>query len=81
MPKNNVVMVIKLTFLGDNARILVPSCHGHIIVSFHSHSNCMDKLPILESLRGIFFSGLKTLSAEATLEQVKSVSFILIILT
>ena len=36
----------------------------------------------LESLRGIFFfSGLKTLSAEATLEQVRSVSFILIILT
>mgnify|MGYP000677642882 CR=1 FL=1 len=35
----------------------------------------------LESLRGIFFSGSKTLSAEATLEQDKSVSFILIILT
>ena len=37
---------------------------------------------ILESLRGIFFfSGLRTLSAEATLEKVKSASFILIILT
>ena len=38
-------------------------------------------LIILEYLRGIFFSGLKTLSAEATLEQVKSVSFIPIILS
>ena len=79
-------MVIKLTFLFDTARILVPSCHGHIIVSFHSNSNCMDKLPILSLLFwnlsvAFFFSGLKTLSAEATLEQVKSVSFILIILT
>ena len=50
MPENNVVMVIKLTFLGDNARMLVPLCHGHIIVSFHSNSNCMDKLPILSLL-------------------------------
>ena len=35
----------------------------------------------LESLRRIFFSGLKTLSAEASLEQGKSVSFILIVLS